>query len=532
MSPARTLRTLRHLRPSQIGFRLWYRARLPLFRRRWSPGEETGAVLLAPPVSWPGDAAEGERIRKGRIRLVGLEGGTGDWRAVDKPLLWRFTLHYFEWLPHLAVLGTTGAETARGLIGDWLTRFERFDAVAWHPYPLSLRLFAWLAHAPVVEAGAGTDFVTAFRRSLHRQARHLERVWERDVGGNHLIKNLKAELAAALCLPGHGGRLGPALERLELEIARQVLPDGCHYERSPSYHLQVLTDFEELAALFIAAGRPVPGFLADAVARMKPVAAFFRMGSGLLAQFNDGTVDGARQAGKVPSALPDAGYWRLSAGEALAVVDCGPCCPDDLPAHAHADTLSFEFSLGSNPVVVNGGTFAYQDPHWRNVFRGTPAHSTVAVDDGDSAEVYGAFRLGRRPHCFEAVGDGAGFEGAFDGWSRLGLIHRRGLTLTAAGLEGRDRLERKRGRGGRIMTARFLLHPSVTARLTEGGVALTLADGSGLDFTAEGGAVTLAPGLWSPRFHEKSETVCIRVDAPLDAGAGISWRFTRRAEPG
>ena len=526
MMPGRTWRTLRHLRPSQVLHRLWYRGRVPLFRLTVRSGDEVGGPVLTP-AAWAGDGLAGARIAAtGAIRLVGIEGQADDWAAADKPLLWRFTLHYFEWLADLAALGVDGGAAARRLVDGWLTRFERFDAVAWHPYPLSLRLYSWLSFANFLEDGAEPGFVDRFRRSLHAQARHLERVWERDVGGNHLIKNLKADIAAALCLPGHAHRLAPALRRLEAEIARQILADGCHYERSPSYHLQVMGDFADLAALFGRAGLAVPPALAGALDAMGPAAEFFRMGSGLLAQFNDGTSE-APPPGTVipPAALPEAGYWRLEAGGAVVVIDCGPCCPDDLPAHAHADTLSFEFSAGSCPLVVNRGTYAYQDARWRNVFRGTASHSTVAIDDGDSAEVYGGFRLGRRPRRFEVRAEGRHFDGAFDGWARLGLWHRRRLSLEEGRLEGCDIIS-----GGGMphrATVWFHLHPSVAARPDGRAIRLDLADGSSWRFTASV-AATLEPGRWSPGFHEMVDATSIRVDSALGAGdLVIDWSFEK-----
>lgn len=530
MTAARTLRTLIHLRPEQVAWRLWYRARLPWFASAGYDrilGSASAAPVAAPPVNWLADAAEGRRILAGRIRLVGLEGAVDGWDDQDQPLLWRFTLHYFEWLPHLVILGDEGRAAARDLVGRWLDRFERFHPVAWHPYPLSLRLFSWLAHAPWLTAGADSAFTARFHAALHRMAHHLTRVWERDVSGNHLIKNLKAQAAAAVCLPGCEAMLDPALAALDKELARQILADGCHYERSPSYHLQVLEDLRELAALLPS----VPDALQRTITAMEPALAFFRHGDKGLALFNDGTVDCNRpsSAGPVPQALPKAGYWRLTAGPAMALIDCGPVCPDDLPAHAHADTLSFEFSVGPDRVVVNSGTFAYQDPLWRNVFRGTPAHSTVTVDDGDSAEVYGVFRLGRRPRRFQAEGGGRSFTGSHDGWRRLGLTHRRGLRLSEDGLIGWDEIERQSNGPAHRITARFHLHPLVAATVINQDVRLRLPSGGEWLFTASGGVVEKQPSRYAPRFHTMIENSVLTVSAIMDGPAiRLDWRFSRR----
>lgn len=531
MSLARTLRTLVHLRPSQLLHRLWYRARRPWFRLTMGGGGGIAQIphpLLRP--DWPGEAGEGQRIAAGRIRLIGIEGDVHGWTDQGQTLLWRFTLHYFEWLPHTAALGPQGGAVARALVTHWLDRFGGFHPVAWHPYPLSLRLFAWLSFAPFLCDGAEPSFVERFCRALDRQAGHLAKVLERDVGGNHLVKNLKALIAAALALPRHGARLEGALARLKGEIDRQILPDGCHYERSPSYHEQVLCDLAETAALFPAVGRTAPEFLTTAIRRMEPAAAFFRHPDGGLALFNDGSAESVIRTPLPvpPDSLPDAGYHRLAHQDLVLLVDCGPCCPDDLPAHAHADTLSFELSAGRQRVIVNCGTYAYQDPVWRNRLRGTPAHSTLSVDGGDSAEVYGVFRLGRRPRRFTVSADSRRFQGEHDGWAHLGLVHRRRLELGPNGLDGLDEVQRLRPGPPHSLSVRFHLHPDVTVRAEGDSAQLTLPDGSVWRLRA---AVPprLEDGVYAPRFNLMlpSRTLCLDAGLAGDTTA-LAWSLRRR----
>ena len=415
-----------YLRPAQVGHRLGRHLLGPWFATslydQWclAPDREAAIVAIPPPHPWPGDVANGRRILDGRIRLIGrdlLFARPVDWRAPGQSLLGRFTLHYFEWLADLrdaagaADGAVDGAVWARALIDDWMGAHPRPAGVAWHPYPLSLRIYVWLCHAPFVLAGAGDDWRRRFVRSLDRQVRHLARVVERDVGGNHLIKNLKALVAAGQCLAGRQHLGGAALAALADAVADQVPADGCHFERSPAYHLQVLCDLVDLRALLVQTASGAPAWMDDAIDRMSKALAFFRLGDGGLALFNDGDVgEKARLArlddllggpAEAPGSLVAAGYHRLAAGDAVAVVDTGRCCPDGLPGHAHADTLAFEFSVAGARMVVNCGTYAYQDADWRNRLRGTAAHSTVEIDGADSAEVYGVFRLGRRPRDVE-----------------------------------------------------------------------------------------------------------------------------------
>jgi len=54
--------------------------------------------------------------------------------------------------------------------------------------------------------------------------------------------------------------------------------------------------------------------------------------------------------------LTQSGYVRLQNTRAVLIADVGKIGPDYLPGHAHADTLSFEFSLQGqrNPCPADG----------------------------------------------------------------------------------------------------------------------------------------------------------------------------------
>ncbi len=70
--------------------------------------------------------------------------------------------------------------------------------------------------------------------------------------------------------------------------------------------------------------------------------------------------------------LKSSGYIRVERGPLVAILDVGPVGPDYLPGHAHADTLSFELSVGRQRVLVNSGTSTYEPGAERNRQRGPP----------------------------------------------------------------------------------------------------------------------------------------------------------------
>jgi len=206
----------------------------------------------------------------------------------------------------------------------------------------------------------------------------------------------------------------------------------------------------------------------------------------------DGTVD-----------LAASGYVRLTSGEACLLIDAAPIGPDYLPGHAHADTLSFEFSLGPERVVVNGGTSRYGLSAERQRERSTAAHSTVEIDGQDSSEVWAGFRVGRRARVLDrtvaSAAGGGSVSAAHDGyrWRPGAPLHRRSWRLEPGRLVVTDVVE------GRCSSAvaRFHLGPRLdaTSDLDGMGGVLTTAAGRRIAWRASNPA-QVEPSAWAPRF--------------------------------
>jgi uncharacterized heparinase superfamily protein len=207
------------------------------------------------------------------------------------------------------------------------------------------------------------------------------------------------------------------------------------------------------------------------------------------------------------------GYVSVDSPPFFMICDVAPIGPDHLPAHAHADTLSFELSCEGRRIFVNSGTSEYGHGPERQRQRGTQAHNTLVLDGENSSETWAAFRVARRARArlVEAAVEGSTFivVGEHDGYRRLSgrNLHRRRWTVNAEELRVDDTVE------GRFRSAEcfFHLHPEVQVQRGSGGV-LCLSDalGARLEMRFEGAAaVDVVNSTWHPQFGLSLASHCI-----------------------
>ena len=483
-------RTVRHLRPSQV----WHRIRLRTQRAVIRRFPERARQLLEPPqpgkASWPSrftpvDALLAwptlEEVEAGQVTLLGDARSLGapeDWRQSAAPQLWRYHLHYWDWAWGLVQApDRQRAGTAyRRLFRSWSSESRLGDGDAWSAYVVALRAWSWCGQYDALVRGSDVDAQMVRLLGLH--AGYLRANLELDVGGNHLIKNLKAMIGLAVFL-GDDQLRRRAMSRLQGEMARQVLPDGGHFERAPAYHCQVLGDLMDVQELL---AESCPEWLSNAVERMRRWLGLVLLPDGTVPLLNDGypvssELLAALEPGPVApmglTLLPDSGLAVLRQGSWHVLADVGLPCPDDLPAHAHADTLGFLCYTGQRRLVGESGTSTYEAGPARAFERGTAAHSTVQIDGEDSTEVWGAFRAARRARptlvCASNTADASVVSASHDGYARLPgkPVHTRTWTLTDAWLRVVDEVT---GEGVHDLVTRFHGVPGGVVRAASGAL--------------------------------------------------------------
>ncbi|MCW5632668.1 MAG: alginate lyase family protein [Rubrivivax sp.] len=543
MQVGRFWRTIRWLKPAQvIG-----RARFKLHRPRPDlrppppalelPAAARAGAWAAPP------RRERSLLSPTRLRFLGVEHDLEEvgWDDETLPLLWRYNQHYFD---DLNAEGAEGRrEWHRALVARWITENPPGRGTAWAPYPVSLRIVNWIKWFCAGQPPAGP-----WLASLAVQARWLTRTLEWHLLGNHLFINAKALVFAGLCFQGEeaGAWLTTGLRILERELPRQILADGAQFERSPMYHALALEDLLDLLNIVEAlapAASPVRRIGPDLRQRASAMLHWLRClrhPGGALARFND-TAEGiappidaieAYAAGLGVTAPPPlgegvqvlrpSGYVRAVRGPLVLLIDVAPIGPDYQPGHAHADTLSFELSLGDRELVVNRGTSVYGDGARRQLERSTAAHSTVQIGTHDSSEVWAGFRVGRRARPLDVAVDGWRVHGAHDGYAHLTgrPVHRREWLLDGEALLVRDRVAPT---PGQPCIARYHLAPGLSCEPRGRAEWLVHRDGEALA-TAKvlHGSGALEPWQHARRFGElvPAQTLAVRLD---DGAADVLW---------
>lgn len=501
---------------------------------------------LSPPPRL-GDAERGRKIVGGTLLCAGhaFDAQGPDWfDDVAEPAAIA-ALHGFAYLSDLSATGDAGRNCARNLVLAWLAIGSRPHPISWAPEVLGTRVTAWLSHARDIVGGSET-FERDLIDSLARQVRQLARGVARGRDGVAQLAAIRGLIYGAAFGLGSGRLFNHGLAQLRRALARQILPDGVHIERSPAAQLRALVLLTDMRAILEAVRLSVPPELVDAIARLAPMLQFFRHPDGQLAMFN-GSRPGTAPAieavlrrtnsrASPPSTAARAGFQRLAAGPTVVIQDAGAPPPPGLDADAHAGCLAFEMSDGADRMIVNCG--ASHGP-LRHVLRATAAHSTLVVDDVNSAEIRKGGGIGRRPAHVETSRDemdgNVWVTGSHDGYrERFGLVHRRRLYLSAAGdnLRGEDTLVSD-GSGGAAphpFSIRFHLHPDVQASLLQNGAAvlLRLPSGTGWRFQSSGGLPVLEESIYVTDEDSTRRTQQIVVfETSPRSGAVVKWALQK-----
>lgn len=335
-----------------------------------------------------------------------------------------------------------------GMIRSWMTGNPPFRGPSWiSGVELALRIISVAVALSIIGVDC-LDSVTR-RAALRFFFAHVD--WIRrfpslhSSANNHRIAELAGLIVGSTMAPGFPGAVvlrENSWRALLAEIDQQIHPSGVGAEQSPGYSAFSIELFL-LAATALGRAGSLPAttvdrlsawsehslWLMDTDAKVpaigdfddcrviattqapepKYVASLVAVVSGCVGRLDlappakDPSIrDVILGSAKVSPAQPvgmrsftSGGYSVIRSRHKDPLVltfDHGPIGYLSIAAHGHADTLSIWLSVGSQPVIVDAGTYLYHSNRdLRDLFRDTAVHNTLSLDGIGSSRPSGPF---------------------------------------------------------------------------------------------------------------------------------------------
>lgn len=528
--------------------------RTPLHKMRIT-GKLPLKLLAAPDNPLPGDEARGTAIRIGKFLFQGMEQPVSaiDYEKLALPPAFADYIHRFDWLRDLAaaVNRGEGAPLASAIAEKWLAaNGDKPRMPAWRIDNSAWRFLIMASAAPYLLTSNDLIYRSKILNHFARTARHLDQSAIRATRPFDKVCGWAGVIAASLLLPEGKARRAMGEHSLESALAELVFPDGGVLSRAPQQLMELIALLSMLRQCYTARQEAIPEFVTDTLNRNIPaLLGLTHADGGLGAWQGCGHIGAERiealvqasgvRARPLRQAL-DWGYQRVSAGQAVLLVDAGP------PPHAKqalvgcASTLALEFSFGKQRIIVNCGgaglAGATIPAALARGLRTTAAHSTLCLDDSNSTALLAKGQLGAGVVDVELerrdIERATRIEANHDGYSRAyGFIHNRVLVLRSDGMElrGEDTLlphAKFKGREEVAAHLRFHLGPDIELLLADDkrSVVMRMEDGSSWTFMTAMGTIEVDESLWvdeNGRPHPTRQLV-IGVNAPK-GGITIGW---------
>jgi len=367
-----------------------------------------------------------------------------DWNYKEFGKLWTYNLNYFDYLNQENFDKNEGLR----LINDFIENIKDIkDGL--EPYPISLRGINWI------------KFLTKYKvndkkinDSLYAQYYILFENLEYHLLGNHLLENGFSLLWGGVYF-NDKKLLNKAKGIIYEELNEQILDDGGHFELSPMYHQIILFRLLDCINLIKNGELRIENaellkFLKEKAVAMLQWLKIITFSNGNIPLFND-SANGIAPISKklfeyanklnithhsslITHHLKSSGYRKIKKENYECIVDIGNIGPDYIPGHAHADTFNFElyiknnsqYSILDSPFIIDTGISTYESNSIRAYERSTKAHNTVEINNTNSSEVWGSFRVANRAKVIKLEEKESYIKATHDGYyKKFGVYHTR-----------------------------------------------------------------------------------------------------------
>ena len=414
------------------------------------------------------------------------------------------------------------------------------ECFAWRPLEVGIRLLRWPQQLSLVLDYITPEFLLEFLKAYHQNASVL--MGSFSPAGNHLIHQSSGILRAGVCFPEFRDAeawVQAGVDNLNAEISRQTLPDGCHYELDPGYHMGFIESYNDAIQVAFRNGRLdlFPRELLEQLVRMTNYYLDYRYPDGTHPCFSDARrhddladdelladidslCDIRVEASACSSGHPKSGFYTFRTGRSEDSVIMPVKATERGMWHAQPDFGTFELWAYGKVLMPDPGAYTYSGDEeierQRAYFKATARHNAITLDDRDYADPHPKV-LAWRPDYLSVEHE------AYEGLTRRRSISfSREIVIVdevSGPASGHLTLRNGLGRGTVTQT---------------GPWEYLYRDGdAGLKIAAQGpygSRSSLDQDWFSEAMHEKQERPVIRLDVSREPGAGTQ-RFVTRITP-
>jgi uncharacterized heparinase superfamily protein len=381
--------------------------------------------------------------------------------VTDRDIKLTWELNRQQYLPILAkAYFITGdekyAQEVCTQIDEWIKQNPYLMGVNWiEGIEASIRMYSWIFAYQFIK---NSPFLTAQLNFkilkyiyLHGQfiRKFLSDKWI--INGNHLLAELSGLILIGTCFPEFKESkewVDFAIQKLEIEVNKQVFDDGAIWEHSTGYQKFVTEMILYPMILLKERGREIPESILIKLEKMVDFLNTISMSSGnipligdedqgFMLKINNSEYDYIKDITtcgsilfKKESTIPksELAFWLfdglITSGNKISVQNpkfkvfenSGYCvfksAKDYLllvttaqdkkylhAPHRHLDMLSFTYEFEGEYFIVDSGTYVYNaDKYNRNLFRSTWMHNTLTIDNKNPCYL-GPFELQPKPYA-------------------------------------------------------------------------------------------------------------------------------------
>lgn len=476
------------------------------------------------------DIAAGRFVMAGQAREYGNKNPFIDYAAEKS---WSCALHSFVWLRHLRALDNASAKTtARRLVRLWLEEQNTYESFVSEPEIALRRLYAFLAHSPIILEDAEAHFYENFLEYILLESIKLQLIAEKSKDSYITLPSWIVLLILSICLNQTDALISQKEEALIQTIALNTHPQGGLASRNAHQALELLSLMLPLRQCYHMLDRAFPQSCNDFIEMLIKFLSFMRLSDGSLARFHGvgaTPIDllSATLASTPTTYHDDLEHIQIQCEFAKIVTphlsilaDIGSMVPAHAQKHYTGPSLGFELSTGFSPLIVCSGTkyeglhfsYPHKNPEWISTLIPEKSEKNHAlVPSNMKAKVISCQKT---KELFELCAQHNGYLNSH------GFEHQREWKIDAqkSTITISDQLifeQHLKDNHEQAIELRFILHPSVEVGLRPRSIVLTTSQREKWRITAKGAKLELEPTTFNAVPEGHRATIALKATATL-----------------